>query len=473
MKKKYYILVMAMFLVKLFSLEITGIGISDTEDGAKKAALQDLSLRIEADVQTEVIDKIEELKTNGITVSDEYTKSVVNIKSEIPLYGYILNSYKKGKFWYCDAKLSTSSSLNIYSEKLKEAKNEIDKNLSLLKTASGNRLKIDLASKNLTYIKQFYKLKTVVLSLGGKEFPEISTTEEEMRSIIMSLEGKADDIQTAVKMISDRIKDKKGIYVFPPTPRDSHEITQFAGALKYSIENAINAAPSPDTSTYYLKGKYEILKEGKEGIDLVYSLVDKNSNNIDSFFIRLAPSSFQEYEIFPKTTSFDKLLHEGLVVSNDFKIDINTNRGKNDLLFSRGETVKLLFKLNRAGYYYIVGHVVKDDEKYSYLLDVNDADGASKFVSFINQDDANKWIEIGEFSVEPPFGVESLQIIASNKDLKNGIPNYKYDDELGYYFISKDPEKGAMMTRGLKKVDSEKNKSLTSEAVLFMTTMDK
>jgi len=241
---------MAMFLVKLFSLEITGVGISDTEDGAKKAALQDLSLRIEADVQTEVIDKIEELKTNGITVSDEYTKSVVNIKSEIPLYGYILNSYKKGKFWYCDAKLSTSSSLNIYSEKLKETKNEIDKNLSLLKTASGNRLKIDLASKNLTYIKQFYKLKTVVLSLGGKEFPEISTTEEEMRSIIMSLEGKADDIQTAVKMISDRIKDKKGIYVFPPTPRDSHEITQFAGALKYSIENAINAAPSPDTSTY-------------------------------------------------------------------------------------------------------------------------------------------------------------------------------------------------------------------------------
>jgi len=300
-----------------------------------KQTTQDISLRIEADVQSEVIDKIEELKTNGITVNEEYAKSVVTIKSEIPLYGYTLSTYKKGKYWYCDAKLSTDSSLSIYYEKLKE------------------------------------------------------------------------------------------------------------------------------------------VKEGKEGIDLVYSLVDRNSNSVDSFFIRLTPSSFKEYDIFPKTTSFDKLLREGLVVSNDFKVDINTNRGKNDLLFSRGETVKLLLKINKAGYYYIVGHVVKDDEKYSYLLDVNDADGASKFVSFINQDDANKWIEIGEFSVEPPFGVESLQIIASNKDLKNSIPSYNYDSDLGYYFISKDPEKGAMMTRGLKKADSEKNKSLTSEAVLFMTTMDK
>jgi len=120
------------------------------------------------------------------------------------------------------------------------------------------------------------------------------------------------------------------------------------------------------------------------------------------------------------------------------------------------------------GYIYIVGYTQTEDEKLSYLLELQEGRGDSKFVKFINADDASRWMSLGEFSVEKPFGVESLQVIASNRDITT-LPSTYYDENSGYYVVSKDIKKALSQTRGLKKKKGKKAEF--SEDVMSFTTM--
>ena len=122
------------------------------------------------------------------------------------------------------------------------------------------------------------------------------------------------------------------------------------------------------------------------------------------------------------------------------------------------------------GYLYVVGYTQTDKQKQSYLLQLQESDGNSKFTKFINADDASRWVSLGVFTVEPPFGVESVQVVASNKEITS-LPQTKYDEESGYYVISKDIKKALNATRGLKKKVSKKVE--TSEDVMSFTTMKK
>ena len=89
--------------------------------------------------------------------------------------------------------------------------------------------------------------------------------------------------------------------------------------------------------------------------------------------VKLIPGAYKSYAYKPRTSEFDRLLHEGIIVSNDFKVSINTNRGNENLLFNEGEEVELFVKLNKAGYFYIVSHVhSKNKSPVSYILELSE-----------------------------------------------------------------------------------------------------
>ena len=78
-----------------------------------------------------------------------------------------------------------------------------------------------------------------------------------------------------------------------------------------------------------------------------------------------------------------------------------------------------------------------------------------------------------------PFGVETLQMVASTDDLVASVPPTFFDKETGLYTISdalsktgrplaSEPGSALSATRGL----ILKKKSATSEAVLVFTSMD-
>jgi len=355
--------------------------------------------------------------------------------------------------------------LNVLQKKIQKHYAEAEAN------SSGSNRKYQLLTQLLAMLDQFEKYHTVAIMLGANIDVSSVVSKEKVKDLLLSIESLAPSLNIAAKILSKQI-DKNKIYVYPATPSGSHEVTPFGRLLKDKMVAKLNSEKNSENADYILKGKYEILKDS---IHVTYHLLDNDENTVATRIVNIASSAYQSISYKPKTINFDQLLHQGYVVSNNFKVNLNTNIGNENLLFTEGEEVELFVKLNKAGYYYIVVHVKNDTDNHSYLLELSEANTSRRFVNFVNADDANRWISLGEFEVSPPFGVESLQVIASNKDLMNYLPQVDFDSETGLYIASAGkPEQVILKTRGLKpKKKKGTIKIESAETVLMMTTMKK
>jgi len=260
--------------------------------------------------------------------------------------------------------------------------------------------------------------------------------------------------------------DENKIFIYPPLLINTTIASEFSSVFLEKLKSKLKSVKTPKDASYILMGEYVVTKNG---LVLNYELLDTRTNEVKkSKTITINPIAYKYLKIKPKCIDFDMLLNNGIILSDKLKVQLNSNRGDQQLLFREGDTVELFVKLNKKGYFYIVGYTQTKDQKLSYLLELQEGNGNSRFVKFVNADDASRWISLGEFSVEPPFGVESLQVIASNKKIRT-LPAIKYDDKTGYYIISKDIKKALIQTRGLKKKCSKKAEF--SEDVMSFTTM--
>ena len=53
-------------------------------------------------------------------------------------------------------------------------------------------------------------------------------------------------------------------------------------------------------------------------------------------------------------------------------------------------------------------------------------------VKCVNSMDAGKWLLIGEFVVEPPFGREQLTLVANSERAELRLPDVEIDNDSGY-----------------------------------------
>jgi hypothetical protein len=194
--------------------------------------------------------------------------------------------------------------------------------------------------------------------------------------------------------------------------------------------------------------------------------------------VRLARAGYAGYRAEPLAPDFEKLLRQGEAVSSDLRAELVTTVGTRQLKFRSGESLKLAARLNRAGYFYVVGHVVRQDGQFSYLLPLQAGESGdtseARFMRYVPADQANHYLVLGEFSVEPPFGTEHLQIIASTQRPKDTLPAARFDPSSGYFVIqgsSGNVQKGLTLTRGLKpKADA---KVMVAEGTLTFTTSER
>lgn len=455
------IIIIVLNLSPAFGKEIIGEGYGKTEELAKKTALADLSSAIQVEVKSDfesIVGQVGKEEINKV-------KEVVNIKSDLPILGADFESFPFKPDVLVRALLRSETALKLYEEKMSELKREIASNRKALEETSSADRKHEILNHILTLIDQFYKYKIVAVMLDSQKIPELDITGAEIKNILSGMEKEAESLDLAAKFIVKDISEED-IFVYPPTTRDSHEITQFGSVMKDKLSTYLKTVSSPNNAIYCMKGHYEILDNG---LELTYQLIDGSFNTVKTRVIKIAPRSYADYQIRPQTVSFDKLLHEGIVVSNEFRMDISTNKGKRDLLFSSKEEPELFIKSNKAGYFYMVGHIAKQNKKYSYLVEIQEAPGNRKFIYHVNADDVNKWISLGKFEVVKPYGVESIQLIASSKDLLDQLPSTKHDNGNGLYKISDDPKKGVVLTRALR--PKKTKEILSAEAVLMFTTM--
>jgi hypothetical protein len=427
-----------------------------TEAQAKREALAALADSIFVNVQSESSSYVE---------GSGKRKDELRIKtsSDIPLIGVGINCDSAGGEVLCKVSLDSGKSLALYANKLKELLSEITTLDGRIAKATVNERYVPL-TQALTLIEQYEKYRAVAQLLGETQFTAPPRSRGDTEAQLRELEKSLSSIELAAQILTRGVR-AEAMYIYPAMPHGSHEVTPFGRVMRDRLAQSITSVESPDKAQTYFKGEYELLDNS---IHLTYRLLDASGNTLETRVATLAPSAYKGLQVKPSSVDFDKLLHDGVVESGDFRAQLSTRRGSEALLFNEHEEIELLVKLNRPGYFYVVGHVVKKDENYSYLVELESADTDRRFVRRVNADDVNKWMSIGKFEATAPFGVESIQLVASKEDSLSRLPQHQLDKRSELYVVAASAKEGITKTRALKR---KEDNGYQAETVLMFTTM--
>ncbi|NOR81033.1 MAG: hypothetical protein GQ529_09415, partial [Methyloprofundus sp.] len=395
----------------------------------------------------------------------------VNTHTQFPILGVqdqrLANEQGSVRF---QAWLDSQNSLPIYVRDLDQLNENIEKQSLALQKAGNTNQRYQMINDLYTSLQQYDKKRLVANILGGyKQQPRPNLDLSRLNNELKQLERRANTLEFAAQILVKNIS-VNDIYLHPPVQKNVQEVTPFASAVKKHISSLLNTVSLPERAEYNMEGEYEILGNGT--IFLSYRLIDLNYRVINSNSVIVESSAHQDFRSRPYSVSFETKLHNNVPLSNKFRAELKTLHGSETLYYQVGDSLKLLVRLSQPGYYYIVGHVLREGQQFSYLLDLNDRQGDDRFVRYISKQQANKNIEIAEFEVIPPYGAEHLQLIASNKRFSR-LPSYTYKEIYGGYYVLNGSDGNAMvglgMARGLRKKQNKRD-VLTSEATLTYTT---
>lgn len=441
----------------MLNADVSGVGYAQSKDESKKQALADLSGNIKSEVRSEFESTMSE--------DQEDSRSNIKISSNLPILGAEFKQTNTASEVETIATLLSKNTNQLYVNKLESIKSEINSLLINEKNTKVNTDKLKIYESVFSLLNEYDRYESVAVILGAKIPQKPSITKSQIQLKIAKLNSNIDSIEMAADILAKTFKDS-AIFVYPPLLERTTTASEFSSVFQKQLKSKLNSSKKLSRAKYILVGEYTL---ADNSMVLSYELLDTANNEVKkSKTISINAKAYKNYKVKPNNISFDQLLNSGFASSSSLKVSLNTNRGSENLLFEGGEDIELFAKLNKMGYFYIVGYTQTRNGKMSYLLELSEGSGDSKFVKFVNADDANRWMSLGEFSVEPPFGIESIQVIASNQKITS-LPNTNYDEETGYYIISNDIKKALATTRGLKKKKSKKKEM--SEDVLSFTTV--
>ena len=451
---KFIIFVFAI-VIELFA-SICGIGFG-AQDEAKKHALDDLSHNISVVVSS---DYAAFVSKNEHNYEKKITK-LISTKSELPIIG--------AKFEYESIASKSvvcldNGSLELYLNQINDLELQIQKLLDNEKLTKTNSEKYAILELSYEKINDLEKHKTVARLLGDITAHKSFDTAQ-IQAQMISLSQNIDSIQLASKILASNFK-QKDIFVFAPTINGSKEITPFANALKNSLASLLSQNQEWLKSTYYLSGNYEATNEG---VFVTYNLQDKLNIGVKSASIFLTKEATNGLRTHPNELSFDQEIE---LSSNKLKSDLIVQLGFKDfanrnILLKQNDSVELVAKANKQAHIYIIAHTLKENERFSYLLELQEANGEDRFVYTLGASDANKLVLLPiSFEVDKPFGYETLHVFASTT--RPQLPVCKYKN--GFCVISDEPKEAIQNTRALKPKQKEVQ---FAEASLSFTTVQR
>ncbi|NPA59173.1 MAG: DUF4384 domain-containing protein [Epsilonproteobacteria bacterium] len=452
------ILLLLILCIKLLSADVLeGVGYAQNMQEAKKEALADISQVIKSEVRS----NFESFANNNIS----HASSHIKISSNLPILGAEFNYIDRVLEVEAHVKLTPKKVKKLYVKKIESLYKQLDTLKQELQKTDKSSLKLKLYEEIFSLLGEYERYASVAMILGA-DTKEPPLNKADVKIALAKLTTDINSLEIASRVLEQSFKNYKNIYLYPPMLQNTTTASEFSSVFLQKLKPKLHLSLSLKKASYIMTGEY-ILTD--KTIVLNYQLLSVKNHSIKkSKTITINKKAYKNLKTKPKNIDFDALLNSGIIISDNLKVSLKSNKGSEGLLFRSGEDVELFIKLNKMGYVYIVGYTQTGNGKFSYLLELNEGDGDSRFVKFINADDANHWISLGKFSVEKPFGVESLQTIASNKKISS-LPNAIYDTNSGYYIISKNIKKALVKTRGLKKKKS--HKAEFSEAVLSFTTV--
>ena len=300
--KRYLIITIALLLSynTLSAKQITGEGYGITRLEARKEALADLSQNIKVETRS-VFSSI--VTVNADDDVEELKKKIINLKSDLPILGAEFTTVTVKDQFLVQATLDYRN-VKIYESELINIKNIIDDNVNKLKTSRTSAEKAVLLREILTNLEQYDRYRIVAQFIGSKDIPKVNITSADIKRQIGILLETADTLDFGLKLLTEGIKEKN-IFIYPPTTRNSREITEFASAVKNKLSVYLHTVERPNRGEYFLSGEYQILKDK---IDLTYHLLNSDQDIQKTFVTTFSKSAYKDYEIEPQTLDFDNLL---------------------------------------------------------------------------------------------------------------------------------------------------------------------
>jgi hypothetical protein len=326
-----------------------------------------------------------------------------------------------------------------------------------------------------------------VLRLFSRPVPETSVDESALeRLAAKSLSPVSDSKEVAKRVKAALERDRiAGVRVVAPVRAENSEITGLSGRIADDLRRELGPLASDRVARYSLDGTYRAIG-GK--ILLKLYLLDAGFGTARGFAFVLPEE--KEGRAPSSASGFAQTLSRGLVRVDlpdagaapatggaAMSVDVQTDRGRRGLYYRPGDRDRLLVKLDRPGYYYVVGHVEKANARLSYLMEIGEQATGSRFVRRVGPEEVGQWQPIGQFTVEPPIGLEAVQVFATSENPERALPAARFDPARKLYVIGTDPGEAVKRSRGLVRVEMGGDagrpgagSSAVGEAVLqFMT----
>lgn len=459
-----YFIAVILFVFSAFTVSaetITAEGFGDSPDSARSAALAELSFTIYSNVSA----SLSYASDTDFNSANQKLAKQTDITTELPIIGAEVSITKISDGYNAKAVLKDSSA-PIYKSKLDEVLRQIENTYADYQKENNRAKAYGYVSSLIVYLDNYEKLNSVYSILTGASYAaKPPVAKEEMLKALSSLSDVFDDLKLCARVMAKELNSKTA-YLYYPMAENSDEVTEFSSVLHGMLSAEMSPSKEILTSDRFVNTQYSV---SKDGIFITSYLTDKNGKTLVVSNKRLLPAAYKNLEINPVSISFEKLLKQGLSVSSDFKARVTTKNGKRAVLYKNGDTLELFVKVNKPSYFYIVGHVMKEKEKYSYLVDLFETEGNRRFIRYVDGDEINRWISLGQFEVVSPFGTEVFQMIASVEDPMDKLPPVTHDAANNQYIISDNPEKSVAILRAIKRKES-KAQEQAEDVLIFSST---
>lgn len=385
---------------------------------------------------------------------------------------------QKGKTGYAMAVAKRSELLGYYKEivnsSLTEAEIKLKSAQESMKAGKGEQA-LKLSLEAIAQIPNVEQAQIVVIALlrGDASDAETQVTrltkvksyiENVMREVQRSGGNSIDDISfflaRGIKMQTGEIATPISLTNF--TYQDTKIGSELSNRLNQSltsklVSNGFQVVPvGPNAEGYILTGTY-----WKEPSDLkLIATLKKTDGSLVATSEAYLPMSWVEGsgvkylpENFEEAFSRMRVFNKDEVVKGDLNVEIWTNKGDENLVYTEGEKLKFYVRSNKECYIRLIYHLA---DNQSVLLMDN---------YYVAAHMANKVIELpDEFECAEPFGVETLQVNAQTEPFA-ALRTQNID---GYQFIDESLNDILIGTRGLKKV-TQKPVDKAEKRVIFTT----
>lgn len=447
-----------------------------------------------------------------------YINSVTQSSTSIQIMGLQAESYVDKKSSnptiYVLSYVRRADLNRIYSKKRSDRCRQINKLIEDARADERNSKSVDAAMKYLSlypFYEEFTEAETILMASSQSssikdvfdeldqetsrsaavvwETPLMSQIEvtNQIDQLLSQSMGSMNDVARAVVLrLSMQIdRPSRQVLITPFTYQDTKMSSRFARYFRSLLETQLGQAnwSVADQATSFRPKSRQITRslaensgagwllsgtywEQGEKVKLMTPLRDVKTGKLlagieiafDAAIVKSAGLNLKP-ENYESALIDQQAFREDEIVSRQLQVDVWTNKGNDNLLFTNGEDMMVYIRVNRPAHVRLL--YILADGQYTLLYDD----------LYIDQSKVNHAVEVPEvFECASPFGAEMLIVVARVKKFEP----LKTVEKNGYFFLKvANARDAAAQVRGMKKKKKKDDEIRQTEAKIVITTMEK